>query len=79
MGFVTCESRNMDDMDEVDRMNFALAGIARVASTALKDGLASPRGYVSSFPQKILDDIEYWLGDIRKLADEASPDSPHHT
>ena len=71
MGYVSCENRDMDKMDEVDRLNFALGGIARISTAALKDGLSSPRGYVSGYPRKLVEDFEFWLSKIKQLADEA--------
>lgn len=67
---ISCEDRDMDNMDEVDRLNFALAGIAAISTSALKDGLASPRGFVSSYPTKLIQDLEFWMDDLRKLERE---------
>ena len=46
--FVSLPRRDFVDMDQGDRMNWALAGLNRVVSRALAEGLApGPRGWVS--------------------------------
>ena len=69
--FVSLPRRDLEDMDQCDRMNWALAGLIRVASRALAEGLApGPRGWVSNYPGDLIKDLDHWIDNLRDLDGE---------
>ena len=74
--FVSLPRRDFDDLDQGDRMNWALAGLIRVASRALAEDLApGPRGWVSNYPQDLIKDLDHWIDNLRELDGEAQSDA----
>ena len=64
------ENREVENWDMGDRLTFALAGLARVSSEAVKDSLNPIRGFVDDYPTRLLDQIDHWVKDIREIEAE---------
>ena len=64
------ENREVEDWDMGDRLTFALAGLSRVSSEAVKESLSPIRGFVDDYPTRLLEKIDFWTEDIRKIEAE---------
>jgi hypothetical protein len=64
------DDRPFEDWDLGDRLTFALAGLARVASEGVKDSLNPCRGFVDNYPTVLLAQIDFWRDDIVKIQAE---------
>ena len=66
------EERPVEDWDLGDRLTFALAGLARLSSEAVKDSLNPSRGFVDNYPTVILETIDFWRDQIVEIQSEIS-------
>ena len=64
------ENREIKNWDMGDRLTFALAGLARVSSEAVKDSLNPIRSFVDDYPTRLLEQIEHWTNQIREIEAE---------
>lgn len=63
----TFENKPVDEWNDHDKMTFALAGITRIAASALKENLNPPYGWTDDYPERLLIEIEHWVDKIREL------------
>ena len=58
--------RPFADGDEGDHLAFALAGLMRLASSALVVELGpGPRGWIEGYPETLADELDFWVEKIR--------------
>lgn len=61
------ESKPADEWNAHDRLIFALAGLSNIATSALKENLNPPYGWTDDYPDRLLDQLEFWIENIRKI------------
>lgn len=63
----TFENKPIDEWNDHDKLTFALAGLANVTTGALKDNLNPPYGWTDLYPERLLNDINFWVDKIYEL------------
>ena len=69
------EDRDPEKQDDGDKLVFALAGLARVATEHLKSGLNPVRGWTDDYPDRLLEEIDFWRAKIAALRTDL--ETPH--
>lgn len=73
---VSLENRMPENWDAGDRLAFAIAGVSHVAAVATKGMLNPVRGFTDDYPTRLLQDLDFWIDQIRQVEKEVKQGEP---